>query len=214
MIRGAQRRAILPFYRQRPSPPPLNIWQWSTRAKRINTRRRPCPSGREIFTKSRRRMFLQSKFVSRFAAQLCANGFDSAAVLKLCGYPRITSVAQSPQYTGSLIWGLYTIDGRRIETVNLQNKSYADPSGVHRALVLVLTAHVWSSAIAESKTKITVCSIGSRPTSIIAEDVAKIVKSGDDAYYFCPICGGGYRLPSPVLDALIPKIRCGRISSV
>lgn len=159
-------------------------------------------------------MFLQSKIASRFAARLCANGFDPAAVLKLCGYPRITSVAQSPQYTGSLIWGLYTIDGRRIETVNLYNKSYADPSGAHRALVLVLTAHVWSSAIAESKTKITVCAIGSRPTSIIAEDVAKIVKSGDDAYYFCPICGGGYDMPLQIFNKVAKKVRCGRVLSV
>ena len=80
--------------------------------------------------------------------------------------------------------------------------------------MLVLTAHVWSSAIAESKTKITVCSIGSRPTSIIAEDVAKIVKSGDDAYYFCPICGGGYDMPLQILNEVAKKVRCGRIASV
>lgn len=159
-------------------------------------------------------MSSRAEFAGSVAARLCAGGFNPAAVLRFCGYPRITGVAQTPRYTGSLIWGLYSLDGRRLEVASLQSKGYSDPRGTHRALVLVLTPHVWASAVLESKTCVQICAAGRRPSSLVAEDSARLVKAGQDSYYFCPICGGGYRLPSSVLDALIPKIRCGRISSV
>lgn len=159
-------------------------------------------------------MFSRAEFAGSVAARLCAGGFNPAAVLRFCGYPRITGVAQTSRYTGSLIWGLYSLDGRRLEVASLQAKGYSDPHGIHRALVLVLTPHVWASAILESKTCVQICAAGRRPSSLIAEDSARLVKAGQDSYYFCPICGGGYSLPFSILDALIPQIRCGRISSV
>ena len=159
-------------------------------------------------------MYSRAEFAGSVAARLCAGGFNPAAVLRFCGYPRITGVAQTSRYTGSLIWGLYSLDGRRLEVASLQTKGYSDPHGIHRALVLVLTPHVWASAILESKTCVQICAAGRRPSSLIAEDSARLVKAGQDSYYFCPICGGGYSLPFSILDALIPKIRCGRISSV
>lgn len=159
-------------------------------------------------------MFSRAEFAGSVAARLCAGGFNPAAVLRFCGYPRITGVAQTSRYTGSLIWGLYSLDGRRLEVASLQTKGYSDPYGIHRALVLVLTPHVWASAILESKTCVQISAAGRRPSSLIAEDSARLVKAGQDSYYFCPICGGGYSLPFSILDALIPQIRCGRISSV
>ena len=156
-------------------------------------------------------MFSRADFASSVADKLCAGGFDAASVLHFCGYPRITGVAQTPRYTGSLIWGLYTLDGRRLESVSLTTKGYSDPQGTHRALVLVLTPHIWGSAIAESKTCVQICAAGARPSSLIAENSARVVKAAQDSYYFCPICGGGYRLPPSVLNSIIPKIRCGRL---
>lgn len=159
-------------------------------------------------------MYSRADFAGSIAAQLCAGGFDAKKVLQFCGYPRITGVAFSPRYTGSLVWGLYALDGSRLEIASLWAKGYSDTGGSHRALVLALTPHTWQSALAESKTCARVCAAGVRPSSLIIEDSARLVKAAQDSYYFCPICGGGYTLPSSVLDALIPKIRCGRIAAV